>query len=243
MKLKGKHIVVTGGASGIGRELVRQLCPDNEITVLARPSKNLLNLQKAHDHVHVIETDFSDLSSVETAADKLVKSGVTVDLLINNAAVQYTPHFTEKEFRYETIKREININFTSICTLIYLVLPLLLQSDRASIININSGLALAPKTGSAIYCATKAALNSLSLSLRYQLENTNIIVQQAFLPLVDTPMTKGRGTGKITAEEAAREIIAGIAASKIEINIGKVKLLRFIQRVSPTLARQIMKRG
>ncbi len=111
------------------------------------------------------------------------------------------------------------------------------------IVNINSGLGLVPKTSSAVYCATKGALNILSQSLAYQFEDTNIEVKQAFLPLIDTAMTKGRGKAKISVEKAAAQIICGMQSSGPNIDIGKVKLLRLIQRLSPRLAQNIMKAG
>ncbi len=243
MDIAGKHIVITGGASGIGLELVRQLYEKNDISVVARPSSGLDKLRRTFRRVEIYEVDLADLHSVETGADQLVKSGRKIDILINNAAVQYTPHFIDDDFRFETIKREIDVNFTSVCTLIYLLMPGLLQSGPSLILNINSGLALSPKTSSAIYCATKGALNIFSQSLRYQLEDTNIDVKQAFLPLVDTPMTKGRGKGKLSVEKAATDIILGMSKSGPVIDIGKVKALRFLQRLSPAIAQKIMKAG
>jgi uncharacterized oxidoreductase len=241
MKVAGKHIVITGGASGIGLELVKQLHGSNEISVIARPSSGLEQLRRDFEKITVYEADLADLKSVERAADLLVKSDRPVDILINNAAVQNTPHFIDEDFRFETIKREIDVNFTSICMLIYLLLPSLIGKGQSIILNVNSGLALAPKTSSAVYCATKGALDVFSQSLRYQLEDTNIDVKQVFLPLVDTAMTKGRGSGKLSAEQAASEIIKGLSASNAVIDIGKVKLLRFIRRLSPGLAARIMK--
>lgn len=243
MRVVGKHIVITGGTSGIGLELVKQLRDSNEISVLARPSPGLEKLRNDIEDISVIEADLANLRSVEDAADTLAKSDKAIDILINNAAVQYTPHFLGDEFRLETIKREIDINFTSVCTLIYLLLPSLLKADPSVILNVNSGLALAPKTSSAVYCATKGALNIFSQSLAHQLEDTNISVKQVFLPLVDTAMTEGRGKGKLSAERAASEIIKGLSASRSETDIGKVKVLRVVQRLSPGLAARIMKAG
>lgn len=243
MKIVGKHIVITGGASGIGLELVRQLYEDNDISVIARPSSGLEKLKKNFAKVKVYEADFADLKSVEIAADLLVKSDKKIDILINNAAVQYTPHFLDDDFRFENIRREIDVNFTSVCTLIYLLMPPLLQSGPSMILNINSGLALVPKTSSAIYCATKGALNIFSQSLHHQLEHTNIEVKQVFLPLVDTAMTKGRGKGKLPVEKAVHDIIQGMGKSGRTIDIGKVKILRLLQRLSPALAQRIMKAG
>lgn len=243
MSIVDKHIVITGGASGIGLELVKQLHAKNYITVIARPSAGLEKLRNTFEGISIFEADFADLTSVEQAADLLAKSEKKIDILINNAAVQYTPYFTDPDFRYETIKREIDINFTSVCALIHLLMPNLLQTRPSMIVNINSGLALAPKTSSAIYCATKGALNIFSQSLGYQLENTNIKVKQVFLPLVDTAMTDGRGKGKLPVGQVASNIIRGMASSRTEINIGKVKALRLIQRLSPSLAKMIMKAG
>ncbi len=243
MNISGKHIVITGGASGIGLALVRQLYENNEISLIARPSSGLEKLKRELNQIKVYETDLADLNSVELAADQLIQNDKKIDILINNAAVQYTPKFLDEDFRFETIKREIDINLTSICMLIYLLMPNLLQSNQSIIMNINSGLAIVPKTSSAIYCATKGALNILSQSLQLQLENTNIEVKQAFLPLVDTAMTKGRGKGKISAEQAAAEIIRGMGKKDPVIDVGKVKLLRPLQRFTPVIAQKIMKAG
>lgn len=243
MNIVGKHIVITGGASGIGLELVRQLCENNEISVIARPSSGLENLRRKFGRVKIYEADLADLHSVENVADLLVKSERKIDILINNAAVQCTPQFLDDDFRFETIKREIDVNFTSICMLIYLLMPSLLQSSPSMILNINSGLALVPKTSSAIYCATKGALNIFSQSLQHQLEDTNIEVKQVFLPLVDTAMTKGRGKGKLPVDKVTAYIIHGMSRSGPVIDIGKVKVLRFLQRLSPGLAQKIMKTG
>ena len=61
------------------------------------------------------------------------------------------------------------------------------------------------------------------------------------MPLVDTAMTEGRGSGKLSAEYAASEIIKALSVSGSAVDIGKVKLLRILQRVSRTLASKIMK--
>ena len=241
MKSTGKHIVITGGTSGIGLELVKQLHEGNDISIIARPSSNLDHLRSNYQEVSVFEADLSDLKAVEKAADQIVKTDKNVDIVINNAAVQHTSHFLDDDFRFETIKREIDINFTSVCTLVYLLLPSLLKSTPSIILNVNSGLALAPKTSSAVYCATKGALNIFSQSLRYQLEETNVEVKQVFLPLVDTAMTEGRGRGKLSAQRAASEIIAGLSVADSVVDVGKVRLLRIIQRLSPSLASKIMK--
>lgn len=242
MKLNKKRIVITGGTSGIGYEMVKTLYPDNEIIVISRSANKLDKLAQEFKGIITYQADLSKLKELEMVASAIAERFESIGLLINNAAVQYTPTFTDESFDYESISQEITLNFTSICSLTYLLLPVLKHQDEAIILNINSGLALAPKTSSAIYCATKGALNIFSQSLRYQLENTNISVQQAFLELVETAMTTGRGENKMSSEEAAKLIIQGVERGILDHDIGKVKLLRLLLRLAPSIAQKIMKK-
>lgn len=62
-------------------------------------------------------------------------------------------------------------------------------------------------------------------------------------PLVDTPMTAGRGKGKIRPDQLADEFFEAFRKDRFEVHIGKVKLLHLINRLSPRLAEWIMKNG
>lgn len=243
MHLSDKHIVITGGTSGIGRKLVEKLAADNQLIVIGRNTSKLNDLSHQYPNMQVYRCDLSSLSEVEQVADQVLRDHPKIDVLINNAAVQFTPKFLDDDFRFESIQHEITVNFTSICYFIYLLLPALSDAHRRSIIlNINSGLALAPKASSAIYCATKGGLNILSQSLRYQFEDTNIRVLQAILALVDTEMTTGRGKSKMSTEIAACSIIHGIKNEISDHFIGKAKLLRVLLYIFPPLARRILKK-
>lgn len=241
MRLVNKRIIITGGASGIGLELVRQLYEENELIILARPSKHLDKLQASLPKTTVFETDLACGDQIAACIEAIAGRYHHIDGLINNAAVQHTPRFLDADFSYESIASEVTVNLISPCQLCAGLLPALQRAPEAFILNINSGLALVPKTSSAVYCATKGGLNIFSQSLQNQLENTGIRVMQAFPPLVDTRMTRGRGSGKLQPDEAARRIIQGIERGKTPIDIGKIKVLRQIARFMPPLARRIMK--
>jgi len=241
MILKKKTIVITGGTSGVGLEMVKRLSMENDVIVIGRSAKKLKELTAQLQNIHVYQADLISLDDVESVAKKIRNDFINIDVLINNAAVQYTARFLDKKFEFSNVTDEISVNFTSICSLTYQLFPALQHDNRALILNVNSGLALAPKKSSAVYCASKAALNSFSQSLSYQLEDTNIRVLQVFLALVDTPMTQGRGENKMSAVHAANLIIKGLSNEKNSHYIGKVKLLIILLRVLPWLAKKIMK--
>lgn len=243
MKLLRKRIVITGATSGVGYAMAKCLHLDNDVIVVSRNKQKLEELARELKGIRTYQADLSILQEVEIVAHAILEDFESIDVLINNAAVQYTPPFTCDAFEYASIAHEISLNFTCVCCLTSLLIPALTHENHAVILNINSGLALVPKTSSAVYCGTKAALNIFSQSLRYQLESSNIRVQQAFLELIDTAMTEGRGKNKMSAEEAAKIIIRGIEHNIQEHDIGKVKLLRFLLRIAPSLARRIMKKN
>ena len=242
MLLENKTIVITGGTSGIGYEIVKRLHANNKLLVVARTDHKLTRLKSEFPNIKTFCSDLSIPQGPELLVDTILKSHEHIDILINNAAIQHTASSLADDFSYDTIIPEIQLNFTSVCAMSYLFLPSLLDSKNTSlIVNINTGLALTPKESSSIYCATKAAMDSFSRSLAYQLESANVKVIQAFLPLVDTPMTTGRGKNKMSAEDAAKEIIRGIEKETKVNDIGKVKLLRLLMCIAPMLARKIIK--
>ena len=243
MKLEKKTILITGGTSGIGRALVERFQGKNDLIVLSRPSTRLDQLAADFPDIETIGADLSQQQKIDRACDEILLHHERLDLIIHNAALQQTELFPSPEFRYSEIAKEITLNFTAICCLTARLLPLLRHEQEAAILHVNSALGLAPKTGSAVYCATKAALNSLTYSLRYQLAATNIVVLQCFLPLVDTGMTAGRGSGKWSASAAADGILEGVANEIPDHALGKAALLRRILRISPALARRIMRNG
>lgn len=243
MKLSKQTILVTGGNSGIGLNLIKQLHPmDNTLVVISRSKTNWSQLSRYKPKITTLQCDLSKKEEIEKLINTLDEKAIKPEILINCAAIQLTSHLTEESFSFSGIEKEINTNFTSVVSLSYLLLPLLLSKEKSLIVNITSGLALFPKTGSAVYCATKAALHSFSQSLLYQLENTPLKVTEVLLPLVDTPMTKGRGKGKISAEFAAQKIIHGIEQGRDEVLIGKVRLLPILARLWPGLAKGILRK-
>jgi short-subunit dehydrogenase involved in D-alanine esterification of teichoic acids len=141
--------------------------------------------------------------------------------------------WTEEKDGYNKILSEIQINFTSPMQIIYGLLHLLTAKEHSAIVNVSSGLALAPKKTAPIYCATKAAVHSATKGLRYQLEGTSVQVFEMIPPPVDTPMTRGQKTGKVTTEQVVEEFLRDFQRDRFESNIGKIKFFRLLQRIFP----------
>ncbi|MFY7900085.1 MAG: SDR family oxidoreductase [Chitinophagaceae bacterium] len=237
-------ILITGGTAGIGLELVKQFyLLENKIIVASRNQTNLMELKKVFPALETLVCNLSDDASVKRLINTCIQEYSNINILINNAGVQYNYTWLEEKEGYAKIDEEIRINFISPMQIIHGFLPILISKQNAAIINVSSGLAFAPKKSAPIYCATKAAMHNATKALRYQLENSPIKVFEIIPPLVDTAMTKGRGKGKISPKELVDEFMINFKKDVFESNIGKTKLLRLIQRISPKLADGILKNG
>jgi uncharacterized oxidoreductase len=228
-------ILLTGGTSGIGA-VMREMLIDagHQVVVMARSTSRLQPQERLHCH----DCDLSDASAVRASVAAIASEHPDLAVLINNAALQYDTPLTATDFDPAQMADEVAINLIAPAIITH---HLVNTVSLRAIVNISSGLAFFPKQQSALYCATKAALHSFSTSLRYQLEDRNIQVSEAILPLVDTPMTEGRGSGKMTAQVAAAAILKGAAQGRDEIYIGKAKLIPLFVRLAPSIGRKILR--
>ncbi|WP_341936832.1 SDR family NAD(P)-dependent oxidoreductase [Marinimicrobium sp. C2-29] len=243
MQLKERTILITGGTSGIGKEMVAQLAPVNKtIIVIATNPVKLDELKRNYRNVVTYQCSIDRKTEVEETIGDILERYKDLAVVVNNAGIQMTPMLHEKEFSFDSIETEVAINLTAQIWISALTLGHFLDLEGpAAYINVTSGLGLYPKKYSTVYCATKAGLLSFTRSFRYQLETTSIKAHAAILPLVETPMTEGRGKGKISARRAVSEIIKGVEKGKDDIYVGKTKWMPTLSRISPTLMATIMK--
>ena len=212
----------------------------NRVIVTGRDRSKLAKLQQDLPQIHTFACDLAYEKELDELVLYLEKNHPDLNVLVNNAAIQYNYDFTdEKELVYK-IAYEVKTNLTAPLKLIGLLLPQLLHNPEPAIVNVSTGLIFAPKKSAAVYCGTKAGLHTFTKALRYQLEG-KAKVFEVIPPLVDTPMTAGRGTGKIAPEQLVEEFVEAFRRDKCEISIGKTKLLRFLQRLAPSVADRIMK--
>lgn len=247
MNLKGQTALVTGGARGIGRDLTRQLAGQGANVVMV--GRNQEALEEMHAElkgaVTWIRADLSCSNDVGRVIATINERHSTLSVLINNAAIQTEMNFFDPAAANHVprIQDELALNLEAAICLTTGLLPLLCRQSAATIVNISSGLAIAPKRSAPVYCATKAGLRSFTRAMRYQCaENApHIKVMEAVMALVDTDMTRGRGSGKISPFRAAREIVAGIEKNRDEVWVAKAALLPLLHRLSPALVARILR--
>jgi uncharacterized oxidoreductase len=241
MNLSGNTILITGGGSGIGLALARAFGRyNNRILIVGRDEQKLRAAREKYPFLDTHPCDITIAESVDALLARIESDFSDLNVLVNNAGIQYRYKFNDGDSHRDLIGQEISTNFTAQLVLTDRLMPLLLQRPSA-VINISSALALVPKESSPVYCATKAAIHSFSKSLRYQLEKTGVRVFEIIPPMVDTEMTRGRGKDKITPEELAEEALEAIGKNKLEIRIERTKLLYFINRISPSFAERLLR--
>lgn len=236
MKIEGKKAVVTGGTDGIGLAIARLLKSKGAtVIVCGRREDRLAAARK--DGFEAISADLSNESGVAAFAGVL--AGREIDIFINNAGMSVDYDLSGK-IDLEDSDRAIYLNLNAPICLASLIVPQLRKRPEAALVNVTSGLAIAPRAGGAVYCATKAGLRSFTKAIRYQLKATNVRVIEALPPVVETAMTNERTGKKMSPEDCAAEIVAAIEHDRNEANVGIVKLLKLVNSMSPKLAEAIM---
>ncbi len=240
MQLRGKTVLVTGGTDGIGAQLVRQLQAKGANVITQGRNAERCAATRA-DGFEVIEADLSQHSGVELLL-KAVK-GFTIDALINNAGAMDDHDFREAGLPdVAAADAVIFLNLNAPIHLITGMMDQLKSRPEAMIVNVTSGLAIAPMAGAPVYCATKAALRSYSMALRAQLKDTKVHVLEVLPPVVETKMTAGLTSGKLPVAECARQIVSAIERDADQANVGVVKIMQVLNSISPAFVRAVMLR-
>lgn len=239
MELKNRTILITGGTSGIGLELARQLLArGNTVLVTGRDPAKLDATRQALPGAHVFPSDVSEPAAIAALHERVLKEFPALDTLVNNAGIMRNLDLNQ-ERGLEDVTREIETNLCGPVRMVQQFLPHLKTRPGALIVNVSSGLAFIPLPISPVYSATKAALHSFTQSLRVQLAGTGVTVVELAPPGVETPLFRGeferemRGQKAMGVDVLARKAIAGIEAGRREVRPGLSNVLKAMSRVAP----------
>eukprot|EP01117_Protostelium_nocturnum_P006776 TRINITY_DN2433_c0_g1_i1.p1 TRINITY_DN2433_c0_g1~~TRINITY_DN2433_c0_g1_i1.p1 ORF type:complete len:333 (+),score=138.73 TRINITY_DN2433_c0_g1_i1:71-1069(+) len=228
----GKHVVITGGSSGLGLSLASQLAElGSNVSLIARSKEKL---EKARSEVNergklrgrsgkfvdVFSADVSEYKSISSAIDSSIKSFGTPDVLIINAGSSRPGYFLE--IPVEDMEKEVKLNYLGGVNTVKAALPSMAKKEGGHINFVSSAAALYPFVGYANYAATKCAVKGLAEALRNELILYNIDVSIYYPSGIDTEgfaeeqKTKPEETKKIegaashmTPEQAAKILVKG----------------------------------
>ncbi len=226
MNLTSNTILITGGGAGIGLALARQLAErGNRVIICGRSEAALLQAQAQVPDLLIRVCDITDQASRQAMLNWLSSEHPKLNILVNNAGIQHRRLFSDADALAD-LEQEVATNFTAPVRLIGELLPLLKQQPSATIINVTSALAYAPIADLPVYCATKAAMHSFTLTLRHQLKATAVRVVELAPPIVDTGLggnERSAGTASqrmMTPQDFATEALVQLASGQDEVLVG-----------------------
>ncbi|MFW3611701.1 SDR family NAD(P)-dependent oxidoreductase [Staphylococcus caprae] len=243
----GKHYIVTGGTSGLGLDIVKQLLKRGaHVTVLARNIEkfNQIDFQNDQKHVEVIQCNLQHREDISQLEDKIK---TPVDGLIYSSGLGYFKSIDN--YTAEEMIETYDVNLIGFNLLYKVLRPQFVQ--HAHIIGISSQAAFVTQANAAHYGASKAAFNAVLNALR--IEEPQFHIMSVNPGPIDTPFHKKADPTlsffnkykfiMIDSEQLATRIVEGILKNKAEINqpAWMHQLLKFYQLAPRTLERLLPK--
>ena len=187
-----KVAIVTGGAKGIGAEIVRTLAENGYIVILnynnskvqAEELKNEM-LQKGFN-IEVVKADVSNRNEVNSLIEFAIKKFKKIDILVNNAGISLEGLFTDVS--EEMWQKIINVNLNSVFNCTQEVLKYMIKEKSGRIINISSIWGETGASCEVAYSTTKAAINGMTKALAKEVGLSNIRVNAIAPGIINTDM-------------------------------------------------------
>ena len=183
-----KILVITGGTSGIGKELVKRFGKNNKVYVLAKDVYKIEKVKKEFKNLNVtfIKCDLTVNNDIKKAFFEISKTEKHIDVLINNAAFDSMSNI--ETYDYEIFSKIINTNLIGKMFCIKNSINLLKRSRYPVIINMASRLASKPMINSSAYCCAASAIVMLTKCAALELEKYQIRVNCISPSLTKTPL-------------------------------------------------------
>jgi len=247
-----KIVIITGGASGIGRALGQELAARGAYVILADVNSQLLQetsgaIEKADYHVKSAVVDVSDFDSVKKLIDDTVSEHGRLDYLFNNAGIAIGGE--ARDCAYDDWRKVIDVNLYGVVNGVVAAYPIMVKQGFGHIINTASLAGLTPAVGEISYTASKYGVVGLSNALRVEGADLGVKVSVVCPGFIDTPIFQTSKLvnldrekllqltpKRLSPEECARVILRGVERNKATIVVTFLaKFLWILHRISPGL--------
>jgi uncharacterized oxidoreductase len=233
MEMSANTIFITGGTSGIGQGLAEAFHGlGNQVIISGRREDRLRDICARNVGMRYFVLDVRDPEAIRTVAGKVLAEFPALNGVFNNAGVQrhlaLTPGTPLDE---QGLLDEINTNLLGVIRVAAEFIPHLARQSHAVLLNVSSGLGFVPMARFPVYCATKAAVHSFTLSLRHQLKGAEVKVIELIPPYVATELggpRKSVGAGgpqPMPLHHFIAETMSELARGGDEIAIGDARNL------------------
>ncbi|QWX85298.1 SDR family oxidoreductase [Cellulophaga sp. HaHaR_3_176] len=198
--------LITGASSGIGKEFARIHAKNGGDLVIVARNENKLNElkveleQKYKVTVLVIKKDLTEKNACNEVYNKVISSGIRVNILINNAGFGGLGKFNER--RLEDDMSMIDLNISALTKMTHLFLNDFIKYNEGRILNVSSTASLMPGPLQAVYFATKAYVRSFTNAIAEELHDTNITVTNLMPGATESDFGKTSGMDKTSAFES-----------------------------------------
>ncbi len=252
--LKGKNALLTGGSMGIGPNIARVLAREGVNIALSARSEDKLTavahgLKEYNVRAIAVPADVTDPKSREKMVETVKNEFGRIDLLINNAGIEWLSSFND--LTQNQIQNMIETNLIAPLMITRLVLPDMLKNSKGHIVTISS---LGGKKGSpysATYAAAKAGLIAWTSSLRAELYKTGVsasVVCPGFISDTGMFAEYNKKAPKIVGESKPEDVYKAVVKcikkdiQEIVVNPGATKLMMIIDAVNPNIITSILRK-
>ena len=208
-----KNILITGGAGGIGLEIVHYFEKKNfNIIILDKTLKKDFkkNYKKIKKNIFYFETDLLEIKKTEKKIQQIISKFKTIDILINCAGIQYISKI--ENFPTNEWRKVIDINLTSSFITSKYIIPVMKKNNSGRIINISSVHGLVASENKSAYVASKHGLIGLTKAIALELSKTKITCNAispgwVLTPLVEKQIKKLASKNKTSIEIEKKNLL------------------------------------
>ena len=246
----GRVCIVTGGASGLGKELCRQLSDLGAFVIVADIDESkgravAAEINSVAESAHPITVDVANSHSVENLIDRVLAKFGRIDYLFNNAGVAILGEFCD--FTLDQWRHTLDVNLSGVINGIHYCYPIMIRQGFGHIVNTASAFEIVPVPLCGPYVASKFAIFGLTNALRVEAQGFGINATVVCPGFVKTEMSETfqslARVQMMDVRDAAKHILSKVSEGKgVIVFPVYVRILEFLFRFFPWAFTKIVSR-